>query len=43
MKPTALPPWLWRALAGAVLALTFGLYTRPDFMVDLAQQVWSCF
>lgn len=26
------------ALAGA-----FALYTRPDFLVTLANQVWACF
>jgi hypothetical protein len=30
-------------LAGAVLALVFGLYTRADFMLQLANQLWSCF
>lgn len=31
--------------AGAVLALlaVFALYTRPDFLVTLANQVWACF
>ncbi|MGQ0711433.1 MAG: hypothetical protein ACT4NV_17005 [Rhodoferax sp.] len=43
MKPVPLPPWIWRVLAAAVLALTFGLYTRGDFMLDLANQLWSCF
>ena len=36
-----------RVVAGAltVLAclLVFGLYTVPDFMVMLADQVWACF
>ena len=31
------------ALAAAVLALVFGLYARPDFMVQMANQLWSCF
>ena len=39
---------LWRhALAGAavtaVLLLVFMLYTRPGFLVQLADQLWSCF
>ncbi len=25
------------------LATVFALYTRPDFMVQMANQVWSCF
>ena len=31
---------------GAVLCAlltVFSLYTRPDFMLTLANQVWSCF
>ena len=30
-------------LALAVLAGVFVLYTRPDFMVQMANQVWACF
>jgi hypothetical protein len=26
-----------------VLGLVFALYTRPDFMMTLANQVWGCF
>ncbi len=46
------PPPLWvrklrmgaaLALAAAVLALVFGLYARPDFMLQMANQLWSCF
>lgn len=35
----------WAVGAGAVLAclLVFGLYTAPDFMVMLADQMWACF
>lgn len=31
--------------ACAVIALlaVFSLYTRPEFLVDLANQVWACF
>ncbi|MEO7106305.1 MAG: hypothetical protein ABIZ09_08035 [Rhodoferax sp.] len=36
-----------KILAGAIalvaLASVFTLYTRPDFMVQMANQVWSCF
>ena len=31
------------ALALAVLAGVFVLYTQPDFMVQMANQVWACF
>ncbi len=31
------------ALAMTLLAVVFGLYARPDFMVQLAQQMWACF
>lgn len=34
--------WLG-ALAAAVLAGVFFLYTQPDFMVQMANQLWSCF
>ena len=30
-------------LACAVLAGVFVMYTRPDFMVQMANQVWACF
>lgn len=33
---------LW-ALAGTVLAGVFMAYRQPDFMVSLANFVWSCF
>lgn len=26
-----------------VLLIVFSLYLRPDFMVQMAQLVWSCF
>jgi len=31
--------------AGAVVVLlaVFSLYTRPDFLVTLTNQVWTCF
>lgn len=31
------------ALALATLLAVFGLYTRPEFMLRMANQVWSCF
>jgi hypothetical protein len=27
----------------AALLAVFALYTRPDFLVTLANQVWACF
>lgn len=35
----------WLAWAAALLLLlaVFALYTRPDFLVTLADQVWACF
>jgi hypothetical protein len=33
---------LW-LLAALTLAITFGLYTQPDVVVMLADQLWSCF
>jgi hypothetical protein len=33
----------WLALAAAALAGVFALYTRPDFLVTLADQLWACF
>ena len=34
--------WL-TALALAALAGVFVLYTRPDFLVQLSNQIWACF
>jgi hypothetical protein len=33
----------WYALAVAATLGVFALYTRPDFLRTLADQVWSCF
>lgn len=35
--------WLMAALLAAALAGVFYLYQRPDFMVQMVNQVWSCF
>ena len=32
----------WLGVTAALLAV-FALYTRPDFLVTLANQVWACF
>jgi hypothetical protein len=31
------------AAALAVLAAVFALYARPELMVTISEQVWSCF
>ncbi len=31
------------ALALAALAGVFVLYTRPDFLLQLSNQIWACF
>jgi hypothetical protein len=30
-------------LAVALLAAVFLMYTQPDFMVQMANQLWACF
>jgi hypothetical protein len=35
--------WAGPILALAVLMLVFWLYTRPDFLLTVANQLWSCF
>jgi hypothetical protein len=35
--------WLAYSAAVAVLLGVFALYTRPDFLVTLAEQLWACF
>lgn len=34
---------LIRLAALVALATVFAMYTQPDFMVQMANQVWSCF
>lgn len=40
-----LPGWtgwlIWLALLAALLTV-FGMYLQPDFLLTLADQVWSC-
>lgn len=38
----ALKVFIW-LVAISALAAVFMLYTRPAFMVGLANQVWGCF
>lgn len=33
---------LYAAAVGVLLAI-FTLYTRPEFMLNIANQVWACF
>jgi hypothetical protein len=42
MKPLAIKGLVWSAVALALLG-TLTLYQRPEFLVSLADQVWSCF
>ena len=35
--------WALRAAVVAAALATFALYTRPEFVVMLADQMWSCF
>jgi len=34
--------FIWSAVVAALLGV-FYLYTQPDFLVQLANQVWACF
>ncbi len=34
--------WLWGSPLLVLLAV-FSLYLRPDFLLTLADQLWSCF
>jgi len=35
--------WLGGAAAVLLCLVVFGLYTMPEFMVMLADQMWACF
>jgi hypothetical protein len=35
--------WLTGTLVVAVLLGVFALYTQPDFLVQMANQLWACF
>ncbi len=35
--------FLLYAASLALLLVVFSLYTRPDFLLTLANQVWGCF
>ncbi|WP_283957662.1 hypothetical protein [Ramlibacter sp. 2FC] len=40
---TSARKFLWHGAALALLLAVFALYARPDFLVTLADQLWSCF
>lgn len=42
MRPLAIKALILTAAALALLG-TLALYNRPDFLVNLADQLWSCF
>lgn len=42
-RALAVGRWLAWPAALAVLLGIFSLYTHPDFMVGLADKLWSCF
>ncbi len=42
MKPLAARALVWTAVAAALL-VTLALYRQPGFLVNLADQIWSCF
>lgn len=35
--------WLMGVLLAAALAAVFSMYLRPEFMVQMVNQVWACF
>ncbi|MEY4268504.1 MAG: hypothetical protein RIS90_3039 [Pseudomonadota bacterium] len=37
------PHWVGAGLALALLLAVFSLYTRPEFLLTMANQLWSCF
>jgi hypothetical protein len=42
LHPLAIKALVFGAVLCVLLAV-FSLYTRPDFMLTLANEVWSCF
>jgi len=35
--------WLFGSIALILLLAVFGLYCEPQFMLTLANQLWTCF
>lgn len=42
-RPRRAVRWLAGAVAVLACLMVFGMYTAPDFMVMLADQMWACF
>jgi hypothetical protein len=42
VKPFALRALVWAGVFAALLG-TLALYNQPGFLVNLADQLWSCF
>jgi hypothetical protein len=42
VRPLAAKALIWSVVCLALLG-TLALYNRPDFLVNLADQLWSCF
>lgn len=42
MKPLLVQALIWSGVALLLLA-TLSLYQRPDFLLTLANTLWSCF
>ncbi|MEY2620274.1 MAG: hypothetical protein RIT26_94 [Pseudomonadota bacterium] len=42
-RPTLRWGWLSLSLIGLVCGFVFFLYTQPEMMVTLAEQLWACF
>ena len=42
MRQALVQTLCWLAAVAALLGV-FALYTRPDFLVVLADQLWACF
>lgn len=42
MTPLATRVLVWAAVGAGLLA-TLALYNQPGFLVNLADQLWSCF
>jgi hypothetical protein len=40
MKPSR---WIWPTLAVVALAATVAAYRHPAVMIQLSEQIWSCF
>ncbi len=41
-RPVAITTMIWSGVALALVCV-WSMYTQPDFLVKLADQLWSCF